>query len=160
MPFYQLLTFLENNIVIVLPISIALVVITFFLPRKACIVFTIIYVIFIMCMTLLSRGPAKRLVNMDIGVTIKKVFGNNNSSRTEVLCNILMFIPLGAMIGSIKPKWFWMIPVLSILIEAVQYFSKLGMCDIGDVVTNTIGGFIGLGIFKLATDIGKQIRLL
>ena len=144
MTIYQLLLFLENNIAIVLAISITLTAITLFLPRKACIALLIAYVIFILYLTLLSRGPAKRLVNMDIMVTIRKIFGSNDLSRTEVLCNILMFMPLGAMLGKVKPGWFWMITVLSILIEAIQYIGKLGMCDIGDVVTNTIGGFVGL----------------
>ena len=158
MTIHQLLLFLENNIAIVLAISITLVVITFFLPRKACIPLLIAYVIFILYLTLLSRGTAKRLVNMDIMVTIKKMFGSDDLARTEVLCNILMFMPLGAMVGKVKPRWFWMITVLSILIEAIQYIGKLGMCDIGDVVTNTIGGFAGLGIWKLGKVVGYRVR--
>ena len=157
MTIHQLLLFLENNIAIVLAISITLVVITFFLPRKACIPLLIAYVIFILYLTLLSRGTAKRLVNMDIMVTIKKMFGSDDLARTEVLCNILMFMPLGAMVGKVKPRWFWMITVLSILIEAIQYIGKLGMCDIGDVVTNTIGGLAGLGIWKLGKVAGYRV---
>ena len=35
---------------------------------------------------------------------------------------------------------------LSILIELLQYVFKIGHCDIDDVISNTIGGLIGIGL--------------
>lgn len=142
---YQLLLFLLTHEWIVITASIVLVILSILLPKKIKVYLLIFYLIFILSITLLSRGSKARLVNMDLNVTINKI-KLGGTAVWGLICNVLMFIPLGTLVYTIKPKLFWLVPVLSIFIETVQYFFGLGMCDIGDIVTNIIGCLWGLGI--------------
>ena len=71
-------------------------------------------------------------------------------------------MPLGAALYSLKRKWVWVLFIaLSVLIEAVQYFTGIGLCEIDDVISNSMGGFIGYGFavaISMWKDIGKNTR--
>lgn len=59
----------------------------------------------------------------------------------DIALNIILFIPLGFIIGGwrgIAVGFF-----LSCGIESVQYFTRLGYCELDDVLNNTIGAFMG-----------------
>ena len=65
-----------------------------------------------------------------------------NGMWKDIWLNILLFIPIGLLFGGWKGLiWGF---VLSCSIEAVQYFGRLGYCEIDDVVNNTIGTGIGV----------------
>ena len=68
--------------------------------------------------------------------------------RADILKNIWLFIPLGAILYQIYPKAkVLLIPVvLSIMIEVIQYFAGLGFCELDDVISNGLGGAIGYGM--------------
>ncbi len=57
-----------------------------------------------------------------------------------------MFVPFGAGLYSlIKKKWIVIIPLIfSILIEISQYIFGLGLCEIDDIISNALGGAIGM----------------
>lgn len=71
----------------------------------------------------------------------------------NVFGNILMFIPFG-FLGIAFPKFndfkTLIINFLSaiILIESLQYFTRLGVFDIDDIILNTIGVAVGFWIYK------------
>lgn len=71
----------------------------------------------------------------------------------NIVGNILMFTPYG-FLGIIKPKRNnfknLIIDFLSviILVEALQYFSRLGVCDIDDVLLNSLGVYLGFKFKK------------
>lgn len=68
---------------------------------------------------------------------------------SETIFNIIAFVPLGVYSGILFRGWglykkgflFFMI---SVIIEVLQYVFKIGAFDSTDVVTNTLGGFVGL----------------
>lgn len=72
----------------------------------------------------------------------------------NIFGNILMFVPFG-FLGIIFPKLnnFWILILdflfAIILIESLQYFTRLGIFDIDDVILNTIGVAIGFWIYQL-----------
>ncbi|KXT78566.1 VanZ family protein [Streptococcus sp. DD13] len=67
----------------------------------------------------------------------------------ELLLNILIFIPLGIYV---KLLWERMNDFLavglvigtSLLFEGIQYIFSIGVADITDVATNSLGGILGL----------------
>ncbi|WP_312822139.1 VanZ family protein [Epilithonimonas sp.] len=72
----------------------------------------------------------------------------------NIFGNILMFVPFG-FLGIVFPKLnqFWILILdflfAIILIESLQYFTRLGVFDIDDVILNTVGVAIGFWIYQL-----------
>ena len=76
-------------------------------------------------------------------------FSTSSGSSGEALDNVLVFIPLGLLMSvNFKHLHFWrkLLVVLgaSIGAETIQYIFAIGATDITDVMTNTLGGLIGL----------------
>jgi len=71
----------------------------------------------------------------------------------NVFGNIIMFTPFG-FLGIFFPKLndfkILIINFLSaiIIVESLQYFTRLGVFDIDDVILNTVGVAIGFWIYK------------
>jgi glycopeptide antibiotics resistance protein len=80
---------------------------------------------------------------------------------SEVINNILLFIPLGFYIGIIKnelPFEKKFIPVigLTLVFEIIQFIFGIGITDITDIIDNTIGGIAGIGMGVLLFKIFKN----
>ncbi|WP_455258522.1 VanZ family protein [Peptoniphilus asaccharolyticus] len=78
---------------------------------------------------------------------------NNGSSFENLIGNIILFIPLGIYLpiylkSNNKFNLFIMF-VISIIVEFIQWFFNIGIFDIDDIILNIIGGIIGIGIFEL-----------
>lgn len=78
--------------------------------------------------------------------------GDPNWKRDLVqnIKNIVLFIPFGLLF----PLRKWKIVLLSALlfsisIESIQYFMGLGLCELDDVICNTIGAMLGFGTWFL-----------
>lgn len=67
-----------------------------------------------------------------------------NGMWTDIKLNILLFIPLGLLIGGWKGLKIGF--TLSAMIEATQYFGKIGYCELDDMLNNSIGAGVGAGI--------------
>lgn len=70
----------------------------------------------------------------------------------EIMLNVIMFIPIGFLIRwcSLYDKWYFAVIyscVFSIAIEVTQLLTRRGLCEIDDVIHNTIGAMIGVGLF-------------
>lgn len=71
----------------------------------------------------------------------------------NIFGNILIFVPFG-FLGIVFPKLnqFWILILdflfAIIIVESLQYFTRLGVFDIDDVILNTVGVAIGFGIYK------------
>lgn len=70
---------------------------------------------------------------------------------TEVRNNILAFIPTGIYLSLLFPKQsFWrktaIVFAFSFILECSQYGLAIGRFDITDLITNTAGGLVGVGI--------------
>jgi glycopeptide antibiotics resistance protein len=76
-------------------------------------------------------------------------FSNSSGSRGEEVDNVLVFVPLGLLLSvNFKGLKFWskLLVVLgtSISAETIQFIFAIGATDITDVITNTLGGLVGL----------------
>ncbi|MBE6185398.1 glycopeptide resistance protein VanZ-A [Bacillus ginsengihumi] len=79
-----------------------------------------------------------------------------NGSFGEIRDNVIIFIPLGLLLNvNFKKVGFLLkfafILVLSLIIELFQFISAIGATDITDVITNTVGGFLGLELYVLSS---------
>ncbi|WP_319804219.1 VanZ family protein [Chryseobacterium kimseyorum] len=70
-----------------------------------------------------------------------------------VLGNVVMFIPfgfLGWVFPQLKDLKSLIIAFVSaiVIVEALQYFSRMGVFDIDDIILNTLGVYLGWKIFR------------
>lgn len=71
--------------------------------------------------------------------------------------NLLIFVPLGLFLSIYFEKvTFWkkiiFIFAFSLTLETIQYVFAIGMSDITDVITNTLGGLFGLGLYAVGKN--------
>lgn len=89
-------------------------------------------------------------------------FGNNGVILwRDIIYNILVFIPFGIYICMLKSKWAFIKKVLPIIgftlaFEILQFIFAIGRTDITDILGNTLGGIIGIGIYALLFKIFKD----
>lgn len=108
-----------------------------------------LYILIILWITLFSREPMKVRIFRGLFWEIEMGYWNN------IIQNILLFIPLGFLIGGKRGIIAGVL--LSIGIELTQYIAVLGYCELDDVLNNTIGTAIGSLLFK---KFGKRIEQL
>jgi len=70
----------------------------------------------------------------------------------EIIMNVVIFVPLGIYAGVLFKRWIFrnklfLFFLISLLVEAIQFIFKVGTFDITDIITNIMGGIIGLMIF-------------
>jgi glycopeptide antibiotics resistance protein len=76
------------------------------------------------------------------------------SAPVEVLANILLFVPFGGYLRLLAPSTRWwrlaaVVAATSVLFEVGQYLLAVGRSDLSDVVANTAGAVLGLGLVGL-----------
>ena len=82
-------------------------------------------------------------------------FGDSGMIRfSEIRNNILVFIPFGIYLCMLKTPGYFVKNLLSIAglafaFEIIQFIFAIGRADITDVLSNTLGGIIGIGIYTL-----------
>ncbi|QUI24410.1 VanZ family protein [Vallitalea pronyensis] len=78
-----------------------------------------------------------------------------NVSITNIVGNILAFIPLGFFVPTLWRWARWMIittifcGLMSFIVEITQYRYSVGRFDVDDIILNTLGGLIGYMVYKL-----------
>lgn len=88
--------------------------------------------------------------------------GLREYERFEVLANVALFVPLGALLPIFWRKLSWWATDLICLgatcvIEFVQPLFN-GICDLDDVIANALGGVIGCAAAKIAILIKKLVK--
>ena len=73
---------------------------------------------------------------------------------SQVILNVLIFLPFGIYLQVLHPKKSFLKKLLycfllSLSLEVSQYIFKIGALDTTDLITNTSGGFLGLGLVKI-----------
>lgn len=77
----------------------------------------------------------------------------------NLIGNVVCFMPFGFVmpILSNKQRNIFKVTFLSflcsVIIELIQLVSKLGSCDVDDVILNTMGGFLGYVMFCICIGI-------
>lgn len=103
----------------------------------------------------------------DLGyLGVIRFFIYKETTITEVLLNVLLFIPLGYLVPMLHERFdhLWRILLigilLSLLIETIQYATHRGYFDSSDILHNTIGTGVGYLIYKKWIGPPKKNRKL
>ena len=84
----------------------------------------------------------------------ESVIVNGKISFSEIINNAIVFIPVGVftamLVDNLKFIKMAAVPFgISLFYEITQYIFAVGACDITDLINNTLGGIVGILIFKL-----------
>lgn len=72
--------------------------------------------------------------------------------------NVVLFIPLGWFLPHLWARFrgffktVFTVILLIAAVEAVQYFTLLGSCDIDDLILNVFGAMAGYGLWKIGAN--------
>lgn len=80
---------------------------------------------------------------------------------SEILMNIIIFIPLGIYIEMLFSKWSTIkkistIFIVSLICEISQFIMAIGASDITDIINNTLGGIVGLLVMYVLVKFFKN----
>lgn len=86
---------------------------------------------------------------------------NGQLAFSEIIMNIVIFIPLGIYIGTLFKRWIigkklFLFFLISLICEGFQFILGVGASDITDIINNTLGGIIGLMIYEGIEKIFKN----
>ncbi|MBR6222311.1 MAG: VanZ family protein [Lachnospiraceae bacterium] len=84
---------------------------------------------------------------------------------TNIAGNVLAFVPFGTLIRWVRGKGkkttllFAVVStfVFSLIIESVQFITKVGVFDVDDLMLNTLGGLLGFCIYRLIAAADRGI---
>lgn len=84
----------------------------------------------------------------------ESVIINGKIDFDEIIDNVIVFIPVGLYFQMLKRnakigKKIGIIAGISLTYEIMQYVLAIGATDITDLISNTFGGFLGLGIYEV-----------
>ncbi|TCK90531.1 glycopeptide antibiotics resistance protein [Natranaerovirga hydrolytica] len=83
---------------------------------------------------------------------------------TNLLGNIIAFIPMGFFMPIISKHYKSFLKVtfsslfISLMIETLQLYYRVGIFDVDDIILNTLGGAIGYILYKITKIIYKKIK--
>jgi len=100
-----------------------------------------------------------RVINLDPLAALD--YADKGVAILEIFFNVLFFVPLGIYITILRRHWSFfqkVLPIflLSLTFETLQYIFAWGRSDIVDVIANTLGGIIGIGLALLLFGIFKR----
>lgn len=113
--------------------------------RKVNAVLLPVYFIIIVYLTIMCRELGLGRIKLSPFWSYKQFF-SQHKLRMEILNNIWLFIPLGAILYKLIPKWYvvFVLIMISMIIEVSQYLLDVGLCESDDVISNGLGGAIGI----------------
>ena len=113
--------------------------------RKQNAVLLVLYLAFIVYMTLIGERAGIAGVRLDLFWSYR-LFFISPVMRQQIINNIWLFVPLGAMLYRLWPRGYVvLIPVLlSLAIETLQLVLGRGLFETDDIISNSLGGLIGV----------------
>ena len=153
---FNLKNFLHNHPRIVIPLALSVVILSTLAGRRQNFILLVFCIITIAYMTLLFRDSESAGYSGLLRYYRKMLF--DSGARADIIKNIWLFIPLGAVLYRLYPQTaILLVPiVLSVLIEGIQLLARIGICELDDIISNGLGGWIGFCMGRLAAD-DKQI---
>ncbi len=141
---FEPMNFLNNYPVVVFLVGSLVIIISAFLSKRSNIIILVIYIVFTLYMTLGGRETVYERLKLTPFWSYVQFF-TNQSLKVEILNNIWLFVPIGALGYSVKnsTKMIVSLCMISLLIELTQLITGLGMCEIDDLISNSLGAVIG-----------------
>lgn len=149
---------LYNQPLYIIMVALIIVIITSSVDIKIAYLFLFIYICIICYMTLMFRDN-EGAKTPELLWHYRQIIADNEA-RSDILKNIWLFIPLGAILWKIRSKSIILLApfLISVVIEGIQYIAGTGFCELDDIISNSIGGWIGFHIVQLTTSIIQRIK--
>jgi len=127
--------------------------------RKASICMFTGYVLLVICTTVIFRTKYDEMIY--VLTPFHTYIGLYNKLLAQNILNIVLFMPIGFFAGAALKKKHLLNAikigvVLSLSIEVIQLISRRGICNIDDVIHNTLGCIIGFAGFVLCYKMVKH----
>ena len=127
--------------------------------RKASIYMFIGYVALVLCTTIIFRTESDEMKY--VLCPFKSYIGIYNKMVAQNILNIVLFMPIGFLAGAALKKKHILNALkigvaLSLFIEVTQLISKRGVCNIDDVIHNTLGCVLGFACFVLCQKLMRS----
>lgn len=121
------------------------------------------YVVMLYSSLVLSRDANEYyLYSFEVLWSLKGLFSDKPELIKEIITNNLMLIPFGLLCPILfnNKKWRTICIgiFISVSIEFLQLITKTGMCEIDDVIYNTVGLLFGYGLYFLIAKIKKSYK--
>ena len=118
--------------------------------RYSAILLLVEYVFLLFCSTVFFRATGE-ISKYDFHPfwSYKAIQDGRDNLLAENIMNVIVFIPVGMILGSLlKVKGSWLIALLigcsiSVTIESLQFFFMRGFSEVDDVMHNTLGCILG-----------------
>lgn len=86
---------------------------------------------------------------------------NGKIDFDEIINNMIAFVPVGVYVSMLRPNWSFLKKVLpafgiSFFYEILQFILSIGATDITDLLSNTMGGIVGICFAFLAARLLKN----
>lgn len=126
-----------------------------------------VYVLIIVCTTLLGRSESSTPRSASLvpfASYIKYAQGNIEMLRESIM-NIVLFYPLGLLLGGVasekfpRKKMLAFAFSLSLFIEVCQLIFNLGYAEVDDVIHNTLGTGLGMLVMYVVEKIVNFVKL-
>lgn len=122
------------------------------------------YLSFVATITIFARIPSHcAQYRIMLFWSYRAIAGGQTDLIAEVFWNVVLFIPIGILLMILFTNRFRIITALgcgllmSVCIEVVQLVFHRGLFEFDDMVHNTLGTLIGIGIFLFVSVVGKQL---
>lgn len=156
---YNIKNTLHNQSKLVVAAALILVIVSGMVSQKWNYMILLLYIGTIAYLTLLYREKGDSGILWEPFWSYRKAF-YDSYTRSEILKNIWLFIPLGAIAFRLfqTKRSIFFIVALSIIIEMIQAVTNTGLCELDDVISNSLGGVIGYSIGKNISYVIDIIR--
>ena len=156
---FNLRNFLHNQSQIVIVIALIVVFLTTFTYKGINTLLLFLNLGAIIYLTLFYRDSVSIDIHLEPFWSYRQIF-YDCEIRSEILKNIWLFIPLGTILYRLYPKAriVFVCVLLSIGIEIIQYSLGKGLCELDDVISNSLGSCIGFIIGKLTERLKIRIN--
>ena len=121
------------------------------------------YLSFVATITIFARIPSHDAqYQLTLFWTYKAIAKGETHYIAEIFWNVVLFVPIGILVmllltGKIRRLTAVIGMLLSVAIEVTQLIFHLGLFEFDDIVHNTLGTVIGIGMFLLIRGVGKRL---
>ena len=125
-----------------------------------------VYMTFLLGVTLFNRHPEEsyRVELQPLWSYIETISSGNYALGWQIFYNIVAFVPLGIFLPLLTPRMRRLRNILiggfllSVFIECSQLVFKCGLCELDDILDNSIGAVLGYGVWREGNRIAKYIK--
>ncbi len=122
------------------------------------------YLSFVATITIFARIPSQSAqYRLMLFWSYRAIAGGDTELIAEVFWNVILFVPIGILFMLLITKRFRVVLALgcgflmSAGIEVIQLVFHRGLFEFDDMVHNTLGTLIGIGIFLFVSVVGKKL---